>query len=127
MPPRILPIDPPYSNEVGAMLAKWMPAGAQVEPLLLFRTLIQNPDLMSRMRPLGAGILGASSLNPSEREIVIDRTCARCGCEYEWGVHVASFGNTLEISSEKLAATVTASADDSIWTARESRGIRFSE
>ncbi|HEV7760231.1 MAG TPA: hypothetical protein VGO78_14620 [Acidimicrobiales bacterium] len=28
-----------------------------------------------------------------DREIVIDRTCARCGCQYEWGVHVAFFGD----------------------------------
>ena len=31
------------------------------------------------------------SLPLREREIAIDRTCARCGCEYEWGVHVAYF------------------------------------
>ncbi len=41
---------------------------------------------------LGAAPLGRSlSVGLREREIVIDRTCARCGCEYEWGVHVAFF------------------------------------
>jgi 4-carboxymuconolactone decarboxylase len=127
MPPRILPIEPPYTDEVGTMLAKWMPPGAQIEPLCLFRTLIQNPELMSRMRPLGAGILSGGTLNPIEREIVINRTCTRCGCEYEWGVHVASFGNTLQIPPEKLSATVNASADDAVWTERESLLIRLAD
>src|SRR5207302_6072455 len=88
--PRIAPLSPPYEPDVATALAKWMPPGSALEPLKLFRTLYQNPQLSSRMRPLGAGILGAqSSIDPREREIVIDRTCARCRCEYEWGVHVA--------------------------------------
>jgi 4-carboxymuconolactone decarboxylase len=127
MPPRILPIEPPYTDEVGAMLNKWMPPGANVEPLKLFRTLIHHPELMDRMRPLGSGILGKGTLNPIERELVINRTCARCGCEYEWGVHVASFGQTLQIAPEKLAATVTASTDDAVWTERESLLIRLAD
>ena len=33
------------------------------------------------------------SLTRRDREIIIDRTCARCRCEYEWGVHVAFFAD----------------------------------
>ncbi|GAA3246389.1 carboxymuconolactone decarboxylase family protein [Dactylosporangium siamense] len=33
------------------------------------------------------------SLTLREREIVILRTCARRGCEYEWGAHVLVFAN----------------------------------
>lgn len=31
------------------------------------------------------------SVSMRDREILIDRTCARCRCEYEWGVHIAFF------------------------------------
>jgi alkylhydroperoxidase family enzyme len=34
------------------------------------------------------------SLSRREREIVILRTTGRCGCEYEWSVHVAYFADS---------------------------------
>src|SRR5260370_41550791 len=110
--PRIAPLSPPYDPDVAAALAKWMPPGSALEPLKLFRTLYQNQEISSRMRPLGAGILGShSSLDPREREILIDRTCARCGCEYEWGVHVATFGEACGLSPLQLEHTVSGSVE----------------
>ena len=41
-----------------------------------------------------------------EREIVIDRTSALNGCEYEWGVHVAIFAGHAGLSDEEVRATV---------------------
>ena len=84
--PRIAPLRPPYEPEIAALLAKWMPPGGDVEPLALFRTLAVHDDLASRMRPLGAGILGHGRLDPRDREILIHRTCARAGAEYEFGI-----------------------------------------
>ena len=44
------------------------------------------------MWSLGSFLLSKRyALSLREREIVIDRVCARCGCAYEWGVHVAAF------------------------------------
>jgi 4-carboxymuconolactone decarboxylase len=123
---RLAPFEPPYQPDLAAMLAKWMPPGSTTEPLKLFRTLAYNREMSDRMRPLGAGILGpTSSIAPGEREIVIDRVCARCGCEYEWGVHVAAFGQAVGISPQKLAATVTKSAGDAIWSEREALLVRL--
>ena len=84
---RIRPVDPPYDEQ----LLKWMPPGAPMDPLVLFRTLGVHPELAARMRPLGAKFLGHPSITPGEREVVILRTCERAGCEYEWGVHAAAF------------------------------------
>ncbi len=124
--PRIAPLDPPYDPDIEAMLMKWMPPGAAVEPLQLFRLLARNPEFMSRMRPLGSGILGkASSIDPHEREIVIDRVCARTGCEYEWGVHVTSFAAAHGLSKEQIRATTSAFAEDSVWSERESLLIQL--
>ena len=59
-----------------------MPPGSKIEPLKLFRTLVQSPEIASRLRVLGAGILGPHSLiAPREREILIHRTAARFALE----------------------------------------------
>lgn len=124
--PRIPPLEPPYTPEVAASLAKWMVPGAPVEPLKLFRTLIQNQEISDRMRPLGAGILGRhSSIDPRDREIVIDRVCARCRCEYEWGVHVAFYGQALSMPQDRLEATVTGTSNDPAWSERERLLVRL--
>ena len=118
--PRIPPLEPPYTAEIAATLEKWMPPEANRELLKLFRTLYQNPQLSDRMFSLGAGILGRrSSIDPYEREIVIDRVCARCDCEYEWGVHVVFYGQRVGLPENKLQATRTAPASDPVWSERE--------
>ena len=78
MMPRIAPLEPPYAPATEETLLRWMPPGATVEPLKLFRTLLVHDSLMSRMRPLGAGILGHGLLEPRVRELMILRVCARC-------------------------------------------------
>ena len=54
-----------------------------------------------------------------EREIVIDRTCARTGCEYEWGVHVTTFAEAAHLTEEQVRATVLGKADAPCWSAAE--------
>jgi alkylhydroperoxidase/carboxymuconolactone decarboxylase family protein YurZ len=118
--PRIAPLQPPYQPDTAAMLAKWMPPGSDAEPLLLFRTLAVHDGLFARMRPLGAGILGRPRLAPRDREILILRTCARAGAEYEWGVHAQAFGGVVGLTDEQIAATATAKADDQAWSEEDS-------
>ncbi|HXM45065.1 MAG TPA: carboxymuconolactone decarboxylase family protein [Bryobacteraceae bacterium] len=118
--PRIAPLDPPYDPEIAEALAKWMPPGAKAEPLKLFRTLVRSPEIASRLRVLGAGILGPRSLiAPRDREVLIHRTAALCGCEYEWGVHATAYGEAVGLTPEALRATVAGNANDPIWTERE--------
>jgi alkylhydroperoxidase family enzyme len=60
------------------------------------------------METWGSYQLGGSlSLSMRDREIVIDRTCARCGCEYEWGVHVAFFANRVGLGEDQVASLAT--------------------
>jgi alkylhydroperoxidase family enzyme len=109
------------------MLEKWMPPAAQVEPLGLFRTLAVHEDLFSRMRVVGSGILGHGRVEPRDREIIIDRTCARCGAEYEWGVHAVAFGNVVGLSDAQIAATAQREPNDSVWTGRDALLIRLAD
>lgn len=118
--PRIVPVSPPYDPDLEAMLVRWMPPGAAIEPLHLFRTLAVHRDLMDRMRPLGAALLSRhTSLDARERELVIERVCARCGCGYEWGVHATAFGTAVGLTEEQISSTVTAPATDPVWSERE--------
>jgi 4-carboxymuconolactone decarboxylase len=125
--PRIAPLQPPYAPQLEASLRKWMPPGSEIEPLALFRTLNVHEELASRMRPLGAGILGHGRVAPREREIVIHRTCARAGAEYEWGVHALAYGEPLGLTDEQLAATVDGDAHDPAWSASDALLIALSD
>ena len=125
---RIAPLQPPYASHLQTALSAWMPPGSPVEPLRLFRTLFVHDELASRMRPLGAGILGATAKVPARlREVMIHRTCALTGAEYEWGVHVSGFGRPLGFSEEQLHATVYGSWTDACWDAEQSNVFRLAD
>lgn len=121
--PRIAPLQAPYDPATEEMLAKWMPPGAEVEPLALFRTLAVHDGLFSRMRPLGAGILGHPRLASRERELLILRTCARAGAEYEWGVHAVAFARPLGLSDEQVAASAHGTPGDPAWSEEDAQLI----
>ncbi|HEY1517888.1 MAG TPA: carboxymuconolactone decarboxylase family protein [Solirubrobacteraceae bacterium] len=104
-----------------------MPTDTGLEPLRLFRTLVVHGSLAARMRPLGAGILGHGLLEPRDRELMIHRTCARCGAEYEWGVHATFFGPAAGFGEEQLAATATGPADDPVWSERDRAVIALAD
>ena len=117
-PLRVEPVKPPYPRELQAVFDKIMPPG--VPPLSLFTTLARVPRIYDRFR--AASLLDRGPLSLREREIVIDRTCARCGCGYEWGVHVAFFADRANLTPQQVRATVH--NDDSAWNDRERILIR---
>ena len=121
MTERLRPVEPPYDASTAELLRKWMPPGVDVDPLRLFRTFAIHPELASRMRPLGAALLGHPTIEPREREIVIHRTTALCGAEYEWGVHAVVYGTPLGLSEEQLEATVRGDAGSPAWTSARDR------
>src|SRR3974390_3365101 len=119
-PPRITPLEPPYDPEVAAQLEKMMPEG--VPPIALFRTFVRNMSMTQSMGPWGAYELSLRlSMSMRDREIVIDRTCARCGCEYEWGVHVAFFAERVGLDDQQVASLTAGSADDACWSEERDR------
>jgi alkylhydroperoxidase family enzyme len=125
--PRIAPLDPPYPEEIERMLAKWMGPIRDRDPLRLFRTLSIHGELASRMGVLGAGLLGHPRVKPREREIVIQRITARCGAEYEWGVHAEVFAESVGLGETQLAATAHGDLDDPVWSERDRLLIRLAD
>jgi alkylhydroperoxidase family enzyme len=119
--PRIAPANAPYPPEIQARFDALMPPG--IAPLTLFRTLARDQRLFSRF--MGAGLLDKGHLTLRQREIVIDRVTARCGSEYEWGVHVAFFAKRAAFDEAQLHSLVRGGAGDSCWTAEDALLIRF--
>ena len=122
--PRIAPVEPPFTPEAADELARWQPGDHA--PLALFRTLVRDLPMAHAMFSLGHYFLDrSSSLKLRDREIVIDRVCARCGCEYEWGVHARIFGDAAGLDGAQLAASVVDSCDAQCWTDADRLLIRL--
>src|SRR5258708_5056129 len=102
---RIQPLDPPYAEGVQANFDRIMRG---LPPLALFRTVAKNPRVLSRM--IAGGLLDRGSISLRLRELMILRTTALCGAEYEWGVHVAAYGAKAGWSPAELTASVRGSA-----------------
>jgi alkylhydroperoxidase family enzyme len=112
--PRIAPLQPPYPPEIQQQFDRIM-RGAP--PLKLFRMMAGHARAWEKFR--GGSLLDRGPLSLREREIIIDRTCARTGCEYEWGVHIAAFAEAAHLTDEQVRATVLGEADASCWSAAE--------
>lgn len=109
---RIEPLTKPYPPEFDARM-KVLMRGA--DPLVLFTTLATNERAWTKFS--GGSLLDKGSpLSMRVREIVIDRTCARCGNEYEWGIHVAGFAPHIGLTETQVRATVHGAANDPAWT-----------
>jgi len=112
---RIAPASPPYAPAIAAELQRIMPPG--LEPLLLFRTLARSPRVFAKI--FAGGFLDKGPFSLRQREILIDRTTARLGCEYEWGVHDALFGKRVGFGEVEQAAQVHGPADAPCWAPDE--------
>ncbi len=104
---RIVPLEAPFESSVTETFAKFLPPG--MESLKLFRTQAHNPRVLQRM--FAGNLLDPGAIDQRTRELVILRTCARCGSEYEWGVHVALFSKGAALSEADVAATLARDLD----------------
>src|SRR5262249_42658584 len=119
--PRIAPAAAPFPPEVQGRFDALMPPG--LAPLLLFRVLARDLRLFQRF--MGAGLLDKGHLSLRQREIVIDRVTARCGSEYECGVHVASFARLADFNESQLRSLVYGGPGDACWSPQDALLLRF--
>ena len=118
---RIEPLNPPYAAEVQQAFDVVMRG---LPPLKLFRTVAHNPRVLQRM--MAGGLLDKGSITLRQRELMILRTTARCGAEYEWGVHVVAYGPKAGWTAAELAASVAPEVD-AAWKADERLIIRLAD
>lgn len=121
MSTRLAPAQPPFPAEIQTWLDRVMPPG--VPPLALFATLARDPRLFGRF--MAGGLLDRGHLTMRERELVIARVTARCGSEYEWGVHVAFFGARVGLTDEQRRSLVTGTPEDACWPDAERPLLRL--
>jgi alkylhydroperoxidase family enzyme len=118
--PRIAPLVPPYTDQAGALLARMTSRDAP--PIGLFRMFARNLPMAGAMHEWGRYELGRQlTLTMREREIAIDRTCALCGCEYEWGVHMMLFAERVGLTREQAASLAHGGPADACWTSEPER------
>lgn len=123
MSARMQAAEPPYSEAVQKTLERIMPPG--VAPLVLFTTLARSERAFSRF--MAAGLIDKGPISLKEREIMIDRICARCGSEYEWGVHIAFFAEGAGLTKDQVAQTLKREVDPAAWTPRELLIVRLAD
>jgi alkylhydroperoxidase family enzyme len=109
----------PYPADAAELLRAMMPGE---DPIALFRTYARNLPLAQAAHSWGSYQLSRRlSLGLREREILIDRTCARCGCEYEWGVHIARLADKAGLTAEQIASLADGSSADRCWSGERDR------
>lgn len=112
---RIAPAQPPFPPRIQDRFDRIMPKG--VPPLALFTTLARDERLFARFS--GGSLLSPGHLTLRQREIVIGRTTALSGSEYEWGVHVAFFAEAAGFGEAQIKALVEGPANDPVWSGEE--------
>jgi alkylhydroperoxidase family enzyme len=90
-----------------------MPPGV---PRCCLRTIAHNPRVLAKIR--AGNLLDRGSLERRHREIVILRTTARCGCEYEWGVHVSFFAARVGLGERRCPLPSTAARPSGVVRGR---------
>lgn len=109
-PPRIAPVAAPYDPELQAVFDAVMRGKP---PLVLFTTLARDARLFEKFRD--GSLLDRGHLTLRQREVVINRVTAQCGSEYEWGVHVAIYGEKSGFTPAQVRAFVHGMPDDECW------------
>ncbi|WP_158266444.1 carboxymuconolactone decarboxylase family protein [Allosphingosinicella deserti] len=108
---RIKPLEAPFPDWFAEAMAKVMPPG--VPPLALFRSIATSERAWTKFS--AGSLLDKGPLSLRQREVVIDRTTARCGCDYEWGIHAALFARRADLSEAQLADSAAESIDPGLW------------
>lgn len=120
MTARIQPATPPFDQEAGEIIHRTMKGQP---PLHLFSTLARDPRLARKF--FAGGLLDKGHLTLRQRELIIDRTTALCGSEYEWGVHVSAFAEKAGLTAEQTYSTVRGSAEDACWSEEDRLLVRL--
>lgn len=121
MSTRIEPACEPFSEAVQGWLSKTMAPGRA--PLVLFTTLARDERLFKKF--FSGGLLDRGHLQLRQRELVIDRTTALNECEYEWGVHVAFFGDRAGLTPRQVESLVHGGPEDDCWSHEDGLLLRL--
>jgi hypothetical protein len=116
--PRIAPVAPPYDERTTDALAALGP------PIMLFRMFARRPERALAIHDWGSYYLSRRcALSVRHRELVIDRTTALCGAEYEWAIHVRAYAAKAGLTEAQIHSLARGDAGDECWGAAADRGV----
>ncbi len=101
--------EPRFAAAVDAMTP---PGGT---PLGLFPPFAHSARAWEKFS--GGALSGRGPISPRQREIVILRTAARTGGEFEWTTHATMFAAKAGFTPEQVRSTFDGAADDGNWDA----------
>lgn len=117
--PRLAPVEPPYEAATQQAL------DALGAPIQLFAMFARRPDMAEAISQWGRYYLSKrSALTVRSRELVIDRTTALCGADYEWGVHIAVFAQKADLDDQQVASLAGGHPSDNCWAATDRQILR---
>ena len=113
--PRVAPL--PASDWSEAQQEIMKPFVSQGRVFNVFATLLNHPDLFRRWLVFANHVLGKSTLDLRDREILILRTGLLAGCDYEWHQHIGIARNAGMTDDELRAVREGPAA--AVWSERE--------
>ena len=122
---RIEPISPPYAPALEQALERATPGWRDTGPLLLARVWARHPPLGQEIASVAGFLLGRGQVDAPDRELLILRTCALAGAEYEWGVHADGYAPRSGLSESTIEATACTPTEDPAWSERERLLLRL--
>ncbi|GAA4449928.1 carboxymuconolactone decarboxylase family protein [Phytohabitans houttuyneae] len=107
-------MEEPYPPKIEALFARMIPPG--LPPLRVLRTMARNRQMAHAMTEwMGYELSTALSVDLRAREIIIGRTCALCGCEYQWGLHMAVWSERARFTEAQMGSIAHGSSADACW------------
>jgi 4-carboxymuconolactone decarboxylase len=123
--PRIAPLPPEERDERTEELLRSLRAAPDGPDLNIFATLARHPRLLKRWSGFGGVLLYRGELPPRERELLILRTAANCGADYEWGQHVR-IGLDAGLTEAEIARC-TRPVDGAGWDAEDAALVQAAD
>lgn len=109
--PRLeLPAEP-HDTETASALAE---LGA---PIALFAAFARTPQRAHAIAQWGRYYFSRQvALTLRTRELIINRTTALCGADYEWGIHVAVFAAKAGLDGAQISSLASGQSSDPCWS-----------
>jgi alkylhydroperoxidase family enzyme len=101
--PRIAPLPPDAREPRTQELLQSLRFDPAADDMNLFATLAHHPRLLKRWSQFGGLLLAGGTLPGRDREVLILRTAANCGADYEWGHHL-TIGAATGLSANEMTA-----------------------
>lgn len=109
--PRIAPLPPDDRDPRTEELLESLGFDPEAEEMALFATLARHPRLLKRWSAFGGLLLAGGTLPARDREVLILRTAANTGADYEWGHHLP-LGRAAGLRNEEMAELASFTATE---------------